>query len=262
MNGVNPTMAMPEFTIDKGIRHFITDMGAYLSCFHKQVSDDQKAYLLLSAVKGDAKDILLGYSEEQLNTVVKIFQVLREEFKKREKCVLNLYQIKQEVGEKVIIVAGKIRRYTRALGVNNLRFDNVCIDYLKIGTLPHIQNRLYQRDPKTFRQALQIATDAEMEEQSKPKAKETTNQVAVVKEIAPESNVVNQVQEVLALIALFNSRFNSIGLFIIHHLLHPCSHHTVERSIIIIQKSTIKIGPHVIFVLNQVTAIACVGKLP
>ena len=39
-----------------------------------------------------------------------------------------------------------------------------------------------------------------MEKQSKPKAKETTNQVAVVKEIAPESDVVNQVQEVLALI--------------------------------------------------------------
>jgi hypothetical protein len=143
MNGVTPTMAMPEFTIDKDTRHFITDMGAYLSCFHKQVSDDQNAYLVLSAVKGDAKDILLGYSEEQLNTVVKIFQVLREEFKKREKCVGNLYQIKQEVGEKVIKFAGKIRRCVRALGVNNLRFDNVRIDYLKIGTLPHIQNRLY-----------------------------------------------------------------------------------------------------------------------
>ena len=39
-----------------------------------------------------------------------------------------------------------------------------------------------------------------MEKQSKLKAKETTNQVAVVKAIAPESEVINQVQDVLALI--------------------------------------------------------------
>ncbi len=72
---------MPEFTIDKNIKHFITDMNAYLSCFHADISDNQKAYLILSTVKGDAKDILLSYTVEQLNTVDKIFRVLMNEFK-------------------------------------------------------------------------------------------------------------------------------------------------------------------------------------
>ena len=53
-NNVTPSIAMPEYTIDKNIRHFLTDMGAYLSCLHHTVDDDQKAYLVLSAVNGYA----------------------------------------------------------------------------------------------------------------------------------------------------------------------------------------------------------------
>ena len=88
-NSVTPSIPMPEYSIDKNIRHFLTDMGAYLSCLHHTVDDAQKAYLVLSAVKGDAKDILLGYADEQIDTLEKIFQVLLREFKKPEKCVVN-----------------------------------------------------------------------------------------------------------------------------------------------------------------------------
>jgi hypothetical protein len=33
MSGIVPSMTMPEFTIDRDVRHFITDMDAYLACF-------------------------------------------------------------------------------------------------------------------------------------------------------------------------------------------------------------------------------------
>ena len=174
---------MPEYTIDKNIRHFLTDMGAYLSCFHHTVDDDQKAYLVLSAVKGYAKDILLGYAQEQIDTLEKIFHVLLREFKK---CVVNLHQIKQDINEKEIIFSGKIRRYVRALEDNSKisrKFDRICIDYLKVGALSHIQNRLYQRSPCTFQQAVKVAIEAETEKHAKPKTKinESPDQIAATK---------------------------------------------------------------------------------
>ena len=72
LTGIVPSMTIPEFTIDKNIKHFITDMEAYLSCFHNNITEIQESYLILSAVKGDAKDILLSFTIEQLNTVDKI----------------------------------------------------------------------------------------------------------------------------------------------------------------------------------------------
>jgi hypothetical protein len=175
-------MTIPEFTIDKNIKHFITDMEAYLSCFHINITENQKSYLILSAVKGDAKDILLSYTIEQLNTVDKIFRVLMNEFKKREQCVVNLHQFKQDLNEKVIIFASRIRRYVREMGVNDVKFDRVCIEYLKIGSLSHIQHRLQQKDPHTFERAVKIAIEAETEKAAKSKSKtaEPINQLATV----------------------------------------------------------------------------------
>jgi hypothetical protein len=151
LTGIVPSMTMPEFTIDKNIKHFITDMNPYLSCFHTYISGNQKAYLMLSAVKGDAKDILLSYTVEQLNAVDKILRVLMNEFKKREQCVVNLHQIKQDLNENEIIFASRIRRYVHEIGVNEIKFDKVCIENLKIGSLSHIQHRLQQKEPKTFK---------------------------------------------------------------------------------------------------------------
>ncbi len=110
MSGIVPSMTMPEFTIDSDVRHFITDMDA--------------------AVKDDAKDILLSYTVGQLDSVTKVFQVMLKEFKKREKCVAGLNQLKQDTNENFSIYASKIRRYVREMGVNAQKFDKISIDYL------------------------------------------------------------------------------------------------------------------------------------
>jgi hypothetical protein len=109
---------MPEYTIDRDVQHFITDMDAYLSCFQQSIDENQKAYWTLAAVKGDAKDILLSYTVGQLDSVTKVFQVLLKEFKNREKCVAGLHQLKQDTNDKISIFASRIRRYVVQMGVN------------------------------------------------------------------------------------------------------------------------------------------------
>jgi hypothetical protein len=86
--------------------------------------------LVLVAVKGDAKDILLSYTVGQLDSVTKVFQVMLKEFKKREKCVAGLHQLKQDTNEKISIYASRIRRDVREMGVNAQKFDKISIDYL------------------------------------------------------------------------------------------------------------------------------------
>ena len=130
MSGIVPSMTMPEFTIDSDVRHFITDMDA--------------------AVKDDAKDILLSYTVGQLDSVTEVFKVMLKAFRKREKCVAGLHQLKQDTNEKISEVASSIPRYVREMGVNAQKFDKICIHYLKIGFLPKIQCRLNQRNPLNF----------------------------------------------------------------------------------------------------------------
>jgi hypothetical protein len=130
MSGIVPSMTMPEFTIDRDVRHFITDMDAYLACFQHGIDDSKKTYLVLAAVKGDAKDILLSYTVGQSDSVTKVFQVMLKQFKKREKCVAGLHQLKQDTNEKISIFANRIRRYVREMGVNAQKFDKISIDYL------------------------------------------------------------------------------------------------------------------------------------
>ena len=122
--------------------------------------------------------------------------------KKPEKWVVNLHQIKQDTNEKVIIFSGKIRRYVE---VSSRKFDRICIDYLKVGSLPHIQNRLYQRNPYTSQQAVKIAIEAETEEHAKPKTKitEPANQIATTKVSATTSKddgVNSKLDELLTMI--------------------------------------------------------------
>ena len=116
--------------------------------------------------------------------------------------MVNLHQIKQDTNEKVIIFSGKIRRYVE---VSSRKFDRICIDYLKVGSLPHIQNRLYQRNPYTFQQAVKIAIEAETEEHAKPKTKitEPANQIATTKVSATTSKddgVNSKLDELLTMI--------------------------------------------------------------
>ena len=92
-----------------------------------------------------------------------------------------------------------IRRYVRGLGVSEAKFDRVCIDFFKIGALPHIQG-LHQRDPKIFLHAFCIAAEAESEKtvKAKPKA-ETVNHVAVT-DNTTISTISEQLKELCALL--------------------------------------------------------------
>jgi len=172
-------MPMPEFSIDKDIEHYIADMSTYLGQY-QQLPELQKAKLVITGVKGEARDVIMGYADKEVNTTRKIIKILKNEFKKREKSVRNLHQLKQEVNEKISIFAGRIRRYVRGLGVRTRRFDQTCIEFMKIGALPQIQGRLYQRNPKSFARAIKIAIEAEADKPNKLKSKiENINNVNI-----------------------------------------------------------------------------------
>ena len=55
---------MPEFSIDKDIEHYIADMLTYLGQY-QQLPETQKAKLILTGVKGEARDVILGYADKQ-----------------------------------------------------------------------------------------------------------------------------------------------------------------------------------------------------
>ena len=169
-----PSMAMPEFTIDKDIIHFIYDMTAYLR-YQMHLSERERAHLILVGVKGAAKDVVMGYANSETDTTDKVFQILRHEFKRLDKSAAGLYGVKQEADEKISIFAGKIRKYVRGLGVRSEKFDHVCIDFLKLGCLPHIKTRLIQLHPQTFQKAIKIAAEAESENNKASKTKAINN---------------------------------------------------------------------------------------
>ena len=182
-----PSMTMPEFTIDKDIKHFIYDMTAYLR-YQVQLSEQERAHLILVGVKGTAKDVIMGYAEDETDSTEKVFQILRQEFKRHDKCAAGLYGIKQEVEEKISIFGGKIRKYVRGLGVRTEKFDQACIDFLKLGCLPHIKTRLIQLHPRTFQRALKIASEAESENAKVIKNK-TISHIEVVD--TPEISIID-----------------------------------------------------------------------
>ncbi len=111
-------------------------------------------FLVLTGVKGEAQDVIMGYADQEVNTTRKIIKILKNKFKKREKSARNLHQLKQEANEKISIFGGRIRRYVRGLGVRTRRFDQTCIEFTKIGALPQIQGRLFQRNTKSFARAI------------------------------------------------------------------------------------------------------------
>ncbi len=77
--------------------------------------------------------------------------------------------MKQDSTEKISIFAGRIRRYARGLGVRTKNFDKTCIEFMKIGALPQIQGRLYQRNAKSFARAIKISIEAEADKPNKIK---------------------------------------------------------------------------------------------
>jgi hypothetical protein len=80
---------------------------------------------------------------------------------RREKSARSLYQLKQDTNEKVSVLAGRIRRYVRGLGVKRRNYDRNCVEFMKIGALPHIQSRIFQRNPRSFARAIKVAIEAE-----------------------------------------------------------------------------------------------------
>lgn len=168
------SIPMEQYTIEKD---FIDDMMTYLGHYH-QLPELQKTKLVKAGVKGEARYMIMGYAEKELNSIKKIFQILKNKFKKREKSARNLYKLKQEQTEKVSVFAGRIRKYVRGLVVKDHKFDYSCIEFMKIGALPQIQSRLYQRNLKTFAKAIKVAIEAESDKPNKIKPRiESANSV-------------------------------------------------------------------------------------
>ena len=79
----------------------LTYLGQY-----QQLPETQKDKLILTGVKGEARDVIMGYADKEVNTTGKILKILKNEFKKREKSARNLHQLKQDSTEKISIFAG------------------------------------------------------------------------------------------------------------------------------------------------------------
>jgi Ni,Fe-hydrogenase maturation factor len=73
----------------------------------------------------------MGYAEKELNSTGKIYKILKNEFKRREKSAKSLHQLKQEQTEKVSIFAGRIRKYVRGIGVKDHKelYQNLTKNY-------------------------------------------------------------------------------------------------------------------------------------
>jgi hypothetical protein len=112
-------------------------------------------------VKGEVRDVMMEYTDEDVNSTKKIYKVLKREFKKREKSARSLHQLKQDTNEKVSVLAGRIRRYVRGLIVKRRNDDRNCVEFINIGALPHTQSGLFQRNPRSFARALKDAIEAE-----------------------------------------------------------------------------------------------------
>jgi hypothetical protein len=63
-------MPMPEFSIDKDIEHYIADMLTYLGQY-QQLPETQKAKLILTGVKGEARDVVMRYADKEVNSTGK-----------------------------------------------------------------------------------------------------------------------------------------------------------------------------------------------
>jgi hypothetical protein len=88
-------MPMPEYTIEDDILHYIENMKIYLRS-QQHLSQGHQAQIIKAGIKGEARDVLMGYADKDMNTTQKIFKVLKQEFKKWEKSARSLHQLKQE----------------------------------------------------------------------------------------------------------------------------------------------------------------------
>ena len=169
-------LPIPSFTIDQDVRFFIEDMTAYFR-HNSGLTRQAQVQLIRSAIKGTAREVLLGYNESELSSSKKIFKVLKQEFQKREKYAGNLHKLKQEEGEQVSLFASRIRRYVKGVGIKKHKIDTACLDYLKLGVHSHIQNRLHHI--QSFKEARRIAMEIEAE-RTKTKSKADTVNTTVV----------------------------------------------------------------------------------
>ena len=173
---MTPSVSVPTYQIDQSIDNFIEDMQRYLNMFYGALSETDQVQLVISSVKGEARDIISGYSRKEKSSTKTLFRSLRNEFKRRAKHIDSLHQLKQEPQEKVIVFVGRIRRHVNHLGLKEKYIDKTCLRYLCIGSLQYIQNSLTQRNPKCFSKAMKLANEVELEKvKSKSKVPESIN---------------------------------------------------------------------------------------
>jgi hypothetical protein len=78
-------MPIATFTKEQDINFYIADMKIYLAQFGG-LPEEQKAKLVQAGVKGEVRDVMMGYTDEDVNSTQRIYKVMKREFKKREEC--------------------------------------------------------------------------------------------------------------------------------------------------------------------------------
>ena len=184
-------IAMPTFQIDQNIMYFLNDMKSYLTMFSADLTESEQTQLVVTCIKGEARDIIAGYSRKQLSKPKYLFKALRKDFKKREQHVDSLHQLRQGQQEKVSVFVGRIRHHVSHLGLRHKYVDRTCLRYLRLGALQYIQNRLIQRDPKKFSKAIKLAIEAEIEG-VKGKTKDRQTDSINTIQVASKQEIVNQ----------------------------------------------------------------------
>ena len=163
----------PTFDGDKDVEQCIEQAKIYL---HQSglMPEKEKVKLLLSNISGDARTIIKSYKKEELSSRKKMFNILKKEFKKRDKAYKKLHFLKQEVDEKSQVFLARIRGYGKDIGIKaHKKSEKFVLEYFLNGTRREIQKELKIRNIRSIRKAIKVAKEIEEVNNTRSKDKET-----------------------------------------------------------------------------------------
>ena len=101
--------------------------------------NEEDKLLLINAHIGDsARRVVQNDDVESINTVEKLYGILKSTFFDKHDCQIILMNIKQNPEEKIKAFSVRLRVAAKKCGFQGKIFDNMCFNYLKNCTLPHI----------------------------------------------------------------------------------------------------------------------------
>ena len=127
-----------------------------------QINEKDKVRLVNDHIGGAARRVIQHEDVESINTVEKLHDILQSTFSDKHGWQNILMNIKQNPEEKIKAFSVRLRVAARKCGFKGKILDNMCFNYLKKCTLPHISALLDHCLPGTsFEIALEHAIQFE-----------------------------------------------------------------------------------------------------